>query len=366
MSRRATFGIVGAYGATGKAVVAELLKSTGDAILVGGRDSAKLAACAAEFGSRVSPLTTDILDPRSLDAFCRECSVVINCGGPVAQLQDHVAQSALRERCHYVDPAGMGVVKERIAPLEQEILDHRLSFVVSAGWSPGITELLPVYAHSRMDSADSVEVYFADSGEWSDSALRDGVAHLRSVGIAKPGYFRKGKWVQAKTSEASRKVDVGSPIGLRRFSLFYLPEQSEVGRRLSGCDFRCYAYLAGARNALDAMMIALLPLSEASAMRRLRNIFRRNRVGVGGFVIVRLRGRSQGRSAVSRFSITFDSGRDYWIHGVTLATVAGLISRGPGVRPGVHFLSEAVEPALLMQELRKAGVRYSETEESGP
>jgi hypothetical protein len=73
--------------------------------------------------------------------------------------------------------------------------DLGLSFVVSAGWTPGITELLPVYAHaqagSQMDSIESLSVYFSDSGEWSDNALRDGVWHLRQTGLPKPGYFRK-------------------------------------------------------------------------------------------------------------------------------------------------------------------------------
>ena len=96
--------------------------------------------------------------------------------------------------------------------------------MVSAGWTPGITELLPVYAHaqagSQMDSIESLSVYFSDSGEWSDNALRDGVWHLRQAGLPKPGYFRKGEWVRATMSEASGKVDLGDPVGLRRFSLF--------------------------------------------------------------------------------------------------------------------------------------------------
>ena len=87
----------------------------------------------------------DVLDVRSLDKFCSRCSVVVNCGGPVMLLQDRVAQAAFRGRCHYVDPAGMSVVKERMLRHDREIVDSGLSFVVSAGWTPGITELLPVY-----------------------------------------------------------------------------------------------------------------------------------------------------------------------------------------------------------------------------
>ena len=372
MSGSAILGIVGAYGATGRAVVAELLRSTEDEILLGGRDSAKLEACAAEFGSRVSCSNMDIQDSRALDEFCRGCSVVVNCGGPVMVLQERVAQAALRGRCHYIDPAGMSLVKERMLPHHQEMVDRELSFVVSAGWMPGITELLPIHAHSRaqaqMDSVHAMEVYFSDSGEWSESALRDGVAYLRTLrlGVFKAGYFRKGEWVRARTFEASRKVDVGGPIGLRRFSLVYMPELNEVGRRLTRCDFRSYSYLACFQNALDAMTIALIPLSAEAAVRRLRSIFRRNQTEVGGFVIVRVQGRVQGRDAVFRSCVTFDAGRGYWMNAVALATGARLIARGEGVRTGVHFLFDAVEPAVMMSELQRAGVQLSESMETEP
>jgi len=365
LSPRAAFGIVGGYGATGRVVVSELLKSSDGELLIGGRDSAKLKALAAECGNRVSAARLDVLDARSLDEFCSGCSVVVNCGGPVILLQDRVAQAAFRAHCHYVDPAGMSFVKERMLPHDREAADLGLSFVVSAGWMPGITELLPVHAHaqarSRMDSIESVSVYFSDSGEWSSNALRDGFSYIRQVGLSRPGYFRRGEWVRARTSEASHRVDLGDPIGLRRFSLFSMPELNQAGSRLTDCNFLSYSYLSGFRNAVAVMMLALLPLSEESGVRLLRNIFRRNRLAVAGFVVVHVVGRSGGRSAALRSRVTFDAGRDYWTNGVALATVARMISAGNGVQSGVRFLFDAVSPMAFMAELRKAGVRQEDT-----
>jgi short subunit dehydrogenase-like uncharacterized protein len=100
LGQRATFGIVGGYGATGKFVVSELLRSGTGELLIGGRDPAKLESVAAEFGSKVSAMRLDVLDARSLDEFCSRCSIVVNCGGPVMLLQDRVAQAALRTHCH--------------------------------------------------------------------------------------------------------------------------------------------------------------------------------------------------------------------------------------------------------------------------
>ena len=279
-------------------------------------------------------------------------------------LQDRVAQAAFRKRSHYVDVAGMTFVKERMLPHAREIADLGLSFVVSAGWMPGISELVPVYANAqeraRMDTIESLTVYFGDSGEWSTNALRDGVWYLRQVGLRSPGYFHRGEWCRAKMSTASRKVNLGDPIGLGRFSLFSTPELNEIGRRLNDCDAFNYSYLSGFRTAVAATLIALLPLPEGLGVRLLRNIFLRNRLPVDGFVVAQVLGRSQGRRFALSAQIVYRGRRDYWINGLVPAIAARMILEGKSVRPSVHFLVDAVDPITFMAELRKAGVEQTE------
>jgi len=96
MSRSHVFGIVGGYGATGSAVANALLKSCNGEILIGGRDLNKGMGSTAKLDSRISAARVDVLDTRSLDEFCNECSIIINCGGPVMLLRDRVAQAAFR------------------------------------------------------------------------------------------------------------------------------------------------------------------------------------------------------------------------------------------------------------------------------
>ena len=369
MNRTVNFGVVGGYGATGKAVISELLKSGDGEVLLGGRDGLKSKAAAAEFGSRVSAECVDVLDAQSLDRFCSRCSLIINCAGPAKLLQDRVAQGALRARCHYVDPAGLSFVKEQMLPYAQQIADLGLSFVVSSGWTPGVSELLPVHAYlqakTQMDSIESVNVYFSDSGEWSENALRDAAFYIGKLGFPKPGHFHKGVRVPCKLSEATRTIDLGNSIGRRQFSLVSMAELDELGHRLSDCDFSTYSYLSGVQTTAAALMIALLPLPEKFATRLMRGIFRRNQLPVAGFVVAHVAGRVRGRSAVLKSRIVFETGRDYWINAVTLATVARMVSATKGVQFGVHFLTEAVEPTGLMTELRKAGIGQSEIFELG-
>jgi saccharopine dehydrogenase (NAD+, L-lysine forming) len=360
MSRSTAFGMVGGYGATGRVVATELWKSCKGEILVGGRDLAKGKTLAAEFENRAFAAYLDVLDARSLDDFCSRCSIVVNCAGPVLVLQDRVAQAAFRNQCHYIDAAGMSLVKERMLPHRQEIEELGLSFVVSAGWNPGMSELLPVYADARsratMDTIESLTVYFGDSGKWSTNALRDGVWYIRQSGLRSPGYFRKGEWTRAKMSEAFRRVDLGDPVGAGRFALFFTPELGEVGRRLNDYDVFIYAYLSGFQTALATTLLALVPLSEGLGVRLLRNVFRRNRLPVDGFVTAQILGRSRGRRQALTVQVSYKERRDYWINGLVLATVARIVAESKGVQAGVHFLADAVDPIAFMAELRRGGV----------
>jgi hypothetical protein len=316
MSQTARFGVVGGYGATGRVVVAELWKSCPGEIRIDGRDLARGKALAATFDGRVSAAQLDVLDAPSLDRFCGDCSVIVHCGGPVLRLQDRVAQAAWRRRCHYVDLAGLSLVKERLLPHAPEITGLGLSFVVSAGWLPGLTELLPVYTHARararMEAVESLAVYFGDSGEWSPAPNQAMAWFIRRLGLRRPGYFRRGERVPAPMREASPRVDLGGRVGECRFTLVSLPELDEVGRRLSEGDVFICSYLPGFRVALAAALVALVPLPNAWGAGLLRGAWRRTSLPVVGFVVARVLGRSQGRRLTLTAEIVYESTAITW------------------------------------------------------
>jgi hypothetical protein len=360
MNRLFRFGVVGGGGATGRVVVAELWRSCEGAIRIAGRDIAKANALAAGFDQRVSACHLDVFDDDSLSRFCRECSIIVNCGGPVMALQDRVAQAALQGACHYVDLASLTIVKERMEALAEKIEELELSFVTSAGWLPGLSEFIPFYAYAtakgKMDVVDSVTAYFGDSGEWSVAAFQDMAWFLRRSGLRHPGFFHRGERVRTGWFAASPKVDLGGQIGRRQFNLVSMPEIDEVGRRLIDCDFFAYAFLPGFRVAMSAALVSLIPIPNRLATRMLRRAFRRTLLPVGGFVVARVRGSSQGRRCGLDVQVVYDKRRDYWINGTIIATVARLIAEGGVIRTGIHYLADSVDPIKFMAELRKAGI----------
>ena len=177
---------------------------------------------------------------------------------------------SLPHACHYVDLAGLSFVKEGMLAHGREIADRGLSFVVSAGWQPGITEFLPVYAHAqariRMETIESLSVYFGDSGDWSAAAFQDIAWYLRRNGLGNPGFFRKGERVRARMLQASARVDLRGRVGCRRFSLFSMSEPDEIGRRLNDCDVFIYAQMPGVSATMAAALVALVPLPRSWAL----------------------------------------------------------------------------------------------------
>lgn len=72
-------------------------------------------------------------------------------------------------------------------------------------------------------------------------------------------------------------------------------------------------------------------------------------------------GRTAGRDLSQTVQLVYDKHRDYWINGLVPGTVARLISEGGSVKPGVHFLTDAVDPSAFMEQLRRAGVNQTES-----
>jgi len=107
-------------------------------------------------------------------------------------------------------------------------------------------------------------------------------------------------------------------------------------------------------------LMALVPLPEGLSVRLFRNVFRRNRLPVDGFIVAQILGRSQGHRHKMTVQVVYKQRRDYWIHGLVLATAARMVSESKGVKAGVHFLADAVDPIAFMADLRKAGVEQSE------
>ncbi|WP_103344331.1 saccharopine dehydrogenase NADP-binding domain-containing protein [Amycolatopsis sp. CA-126428] len=145
--------VYGAYGHTGRFVVAEL-RERGYDVVLSGRNPAKLP------GGR--PASVD--DPASLDRALEGVAAVINCAGPFAETALPVAEAAIRAGVPYVD-----VAAELEANLDTLALTADTAVVPAMAFFGGLADLLATAAMGDWTAADEVHVAYGLSG-WRPTA----------------------------------------------------------------------------------------------------------------------------------------------------------------------------------------------------
>ncbi|WP_318306252.1 saccharopine dehydrogenase NADP-binding domain-containing protein [Amycolatopsis solani] len=140
--------VYGAYGLTGRFVVAEL-RERGFTPVLSGRDAAKLP------GGR--PASVD--DPAALDRALDGVAAVINCAGPFAATALPVAAAAIRAGVPYVD-----VAAEIEANLDTFALTADTAVVPAMAFFGGLADLLATAAMDGWTAADEVHVAYGLSG----------------------------------------------------------------------------------------------------------------------------------------------------------------------------------------------------------
>ena len=150
-----TVAVFGAYGHTGRFVVAELRKR-GWMPILSGRDVAKLSALAEEHdGLEVRVASVD--DPTSLDRALAGASAAINCAGPFADTASPVIDAALRSDVHYLDIAAEQPAV--LATFERFARPAREAGVVIApamAFYGGLGDLLATAAMGDWTAADEI------------------------------------------------------------------------------------------------------------------------------------------------------------------------------------------------------------------
>ncbi|GHF19284.1 saccharopine dehydrogenase [Amycolatopsis deserti] len=154
----------GAYGHTGRFVVAEL-RERGYVPLLLGRDRDKLLAM-AEPGSEVRPAPVD--DPAALDRALAGAAAVINCAGPFATTAAPLIEAALRAGIPYVDVAAE---IEANADTFARFADRAADTVVvpAMAFFGGLGDLLVTAAMGDWTAADEVHIAYGLSS-WHPTA----------------------------------------------------------------------------------------------------------------------------------------------------------------------------------------------------
>ncbi|MDI1465393.1 saccharopine dehydrogenase NADP-binding domain-containing protein [Catellatospora sp. KI3] len=156
MTRSQTVAVYGAYGHTGRFVVAQL-RAQGFTALPLGRDADRLAESFPDLAHRVASVD----DPASLDRALRGAAAVINCAGPFALTAGPVIEAALRARIPYVDVAAeIEANVDTFAHFTDQARAAGTAVVPAMAFFGGLGDLLVTAAMGDWTSADEAHVAY--------------------------------------------------------------------------------------------------------------------------------------------------------------------------------------------------------------
>jgi uncharacterized protein YbjT (DUF2867 family) len=230
--------VFGAYGHTGRFVVAELRRRGWTVVLSGRNHSRLLAAADGSSGSDVR--VADVKDSTSLDDAISGSSVVINCAGPFLDTAVPIIEAAMRSGVHYLD-----IAAEQAAVLDVFDRfggDRRSPGVVilpAMGFYGGLGDLLATAAMGEWNSADEISIAVAlDS--WRPTR------GTRLTGERNPGrrYIFSNNTLQRAEPPPGRAWVFPAPFGEQPMVPLSLSETVTISRHLRAPEIRVFMNLA--------------------------------------------------------------------------------------------------------------------------
>jgi short subunit dehydrogenase-like uncharacterized protein len=230
-TRRAT--VFGAYGHTGRFVIAEL-RRRGWAVVLSGRDPERLSAVAQGHPAAEIRVAA-VEDPASLEAALSGSDVVINCAGPFVDTAVAIVDAAIRSRVHYLDVAAEQ--RAVLGVFDRFRGDPRVGDIVivpAMAFFGGLGDLMATTATGDWNnSADEISVAVALDG-WSPTR------GTRLTGQRNPGrrfVFSNGQ-LALDDPPPRRRWTFPAPFGEQEVAALPLSETITISRHITTREIR--------------------------------------------------------------------------------------------------------------------------------
>ncbi|MGV2921355.1 saccharopine dehydrogenase family protein [Streptomyces alfalfae] len=248
MSSGHRIAVYGAYGHTGRFVVARLLER-GFVPVLAGRDAVKLRALAAGYpGLDVRP--AGVGDPAALDRALDGVAAVINCAGPFATTAAPVIEAALRAGIPYVDVAAeIEANADTFAHFADRAAAAGTAVVPAMAFYGGLGDLLATAAMGDWTSADEVHVaYGLSSWHPTEGTRAAGRVSRERRGGRRPR-FTGGRLEYRDDASPVVRWDFPEPLGARDVvGEFTMADVVTVPSHLSVPEVRTYMAVEAAED----------------------------------------------------------------------------------------------------------------------
>jgi short subunit dehydrogenase-like uncharacterized protein len=328
--------VYGASGYSGRLIAAELA-AAGHAVVLAGRDPARLRAV----GQRLGPAAEVRVAPLGSGDFLDGCDAVVNAAGPFAQLGGPVLEAAIDAGVPYVDTAAeqgwVHEVFERYGPLAAA---RSVALVPAAG-----VDFLPgdfacaLAARGRGPLRELEVAYAVNRFRMSRGTLRSVLAGSRDLA------YEDGAWRFAGPGPFARRFAFPPPFGTRAVARFPAGEVVTAPRHVPVRNVRALvAAPPGAAFLLPAAALVRGPLARAAIDRLPEGPGEAARKRARWVVVAAATAEDghRGRVAVQGTDVYGTTAR-------SVAHAAALLARGG--RAGALAPAQAFEPEAFLAQL---------------
>lgn len=221
-----SIAIYGAYGHTGKFIMAELHRQ-GYKLILSGRDYEKLLYLQQQYPDSVIK-AADISDSESLDNAFSETEIIINCAGPFLDTAEPIIQSALRLGIHYIDlSAEQRAVLDVFEQFSEQAKSKEILVIPAAAFYGGLGDLLSTALTKDWTDIDEINIYIGlDSWHPTKGTRLTGDRnHYTRLTL-------KDNQLQELQPGSSIKWDFKNPIGIKDVVALPLSEIITISRHL--------------------------------------------------------------------------------------------------------------------------------------
>ncbi len=229
--------VFGAYGHTGKFVVAELVKRRIMPILAG-RDSAKLEKLGEIYPNlEIRPATID--DEASLDAAFDGAFALINCAGPFLDTGKSLIEAAIRNRINYLDVAAEQMaVLDAFEKYSDAAKEAEIAILPAVAFYGGLADLLATTAVGDWTETDKIEIFTAlDSWHPTEGTRQTGERNTFQR------YVFNNRELEFLAEPLTENWNFAEPFGTQEMLEVPLTETITISRHLSVTEVRNYLNL---------------------------------------------------------------------------------------------------------------------------
>jgi hypothetical protein len=233
MSR--TILLLGGYGNAGVRIARLLLRETDARVIVAGRSAAQASLVAdrlnREAGDRrASARLVDAAEPRLVRRALDGVDLLVNAASTV-RWTEGVAEAALDARVDWYDIQPSHHKLAYLRSIRESIEGAGCCFITEGGFHPGLPAVLVRFAATFLDRLQRATLGMAFSLDWSALDLSQGTAEefVGELTAHRSLTFDHGTWVRQPWWR-SRKLDFGSPVGVRQTVPAMAAELEELPR----------------------------------------------------------------------------------------------------------------------------------------